>query len=503
MSSTDIDSDSHSDLDSVIETPLAESIHLSYLLSPSSDLRRNYTFPNLLKSSNRNPTTGGKAWSPWIRRGQYDSVRSQEDISDAEKKEDEWLSGFIHDAKHNQLEMIQAPPSYLLKELDTGGGHERGISVDPTGKMIIKATHDSEIEFYQRVKRGDERSHEISKWVPKYKGCFNRFLTASKTSITPTPVDTMAETYSSHFSDSQVTVILDHGLDDGDNLNICARPTLKRTNTSDFHRNALMLKNEKYGFKLETISEFDIKLGRNMVNPNSADTTQAKMRKMKQKVRESTSYLDSVQLVWADTSIKDSKTGDYTTIRTDKKYGRSLKRSSSDTQRENCDTLDDAFIRLFPSPIDKIIPKGHAIKNHYSTNHKGYQSKRDDLDQIESTVSTMKDIRQQLIELKESVSRTNMKFTGSSIYVVHGELDNSSPFVRSPYHSEKDNSENKSKKRSHTKVRLIDFARAYDDTGPDQDVIEGIEKTITLMDYRLNTLSRYKSDLESEVQRHH
>ncbi|WVW82129.1 hypothetical protein I302_104134 [Kwoniella bestiolae CBS 10118] len=363
------------------------------------------------------------------------------------------------------FKITEGPPPWRLRDLETGGGH--GMSISPDGTTVVKRTPEEEIAFYERIKCNDALFRAIQSWVPEYRGCFidNPLMTTG------------------NFSQGSGSYRLSSGQISDSSLRPPLRPSFKRSNTADTHSTSIMLENLRYGFDPRTISEFDVKLGRNMIDPWAKDTDQAKIEKMTQQVRDSTSFLDAVRLIWANTSIQDPVTGSTRHVKTDKHYGKSLRRSANDHERANCETLSDAMVRLFPSPRDFIVPKGDSDWTNSGSEQSGeplsfssdlqryrYEERenlctnlrrskislllpstnqirdgprpclrpRVDLfdlqrmnrerDQVNESIETMRHIRHQIKSLKEAVSKTPWSFAGSSLYVVHGEEDSGSRF---------------------------------------------------------------------------
>ncbi|WWD09247.1 hypothetical protein V865_007369 [Kwoniella europaea PYCC6329] len=341
-----------------------------------------------------------------------------------------------------EFRITEGPPPWVLRDFETGGGH--GIAISPDGSTIVKKTHLQEINVYERINCNDPPLRAIKDWVPNYEGCFTDH---------PSVLVTVPEMFSPFSKAGPSNSHLRPPMS--------RRPGLLRNNTSDTHSNSIMLENLKYGYKPSTISEFDIKLGRNMIDPWASDNTPPKLKRMEDQVNDTTSKLDAVRLIWANTAIQDAITGEWDHVKTDKYYGKSLKRTEEDHEREDCDTLDDAFVRLFPSPRDTIVFKGDSSRSkstqpisvfssdleryrHDEMLHPGKNPRRfiptidgtrtrtsPDLfdlqrmnrekDQVDLTISTIRHIRYRIESLKEAVRKTSWRFVGSSLYVVHGE----------------------------------------------------------------------------------
>ncbi|WWC58438.1 uncharacterized protein I303_100979 [Kwoniella dejecticola CBS 10117] len=433
-----------------------------------------------------------------------DSPQTQDDI------DDDVFSGWPRESHFNnnddeedESSIRNGPPSWVLgnTEFETGGGH--GMSVSPDGSRIIKPTHDGELEFYARIESDDPPLRALAPLVPHYYGAFNRCL--------PVSTDTEAKTSLLHHQSQSQSQRHPTGHSVSKNRDAkVMRPRLtRRGNTSDGLTNTIILENLKQGFKPDTISEFDLKLGREMVDPYAPDSTPYKISRMAQQVEESTSSSHAIRLVWASTAIKDLDTGEYTQVKTDKNYGKTLKRGAGadDLERANNEDLNDAFVRLFPSPGDTIEPKGDAsktagqgcaayddrdncVEKYYqdfkitnennldyfsipTTNRwnprqsqtqdetnwlfpnpkteefvrsqeleyakrqiafdRGIDILRPDMkdlstlnkqkDQISDTIITMKGIKRSLEGMKDTLSGVWWRFKGSSVYVVHGEVD--------------------------------------------------------------------------------
>ncbi|WWC99524.1 hypothetical protein V866_006427 [Kwoniella sp. B9012] len=341
-----------------------------------------------------------------------------------------------------EFRITEGPPPWVLRDFETGGGH--GIAISPDGSTIVKKTHLQEINVYERINCNDPPLRAIKDWVPNYEGCFTDH---------PSVLVTVPEMFSPFSKAGPSNSHLRPPMS--------RRPGLLRNNTSDTHSNSIMLENLKYGYKPSTISEFDIKLGRNMIDPWASDNTPPKLKRMEDQVNDTTSKLDAVRLIWANTAIQDAITGEWDHVKTDKYYGKSLKRTEEDHEREDCHTLDDAFVRLFPSPRDTIVFKGDSSRSkstqpisvfssdleryrHDEMLHPGKNPRRfiptidgtrtrtsPDLfdlqrmnrekDQVDLTISTIRHIRYRIESLKEAVRKTSWRFVGSSLYVVHGE----------------------------------------------------------------------------------
>ncbi|WWC66545.1 uncharacterized protein I206_100448 [Kwoniella pini CBS 10737] len=244
----------------------------------------------------------------------------------------------------DSLEHPRGTPSWYesASNLDTGGGHGMLVSADET--KVVKETHQEEKIFYMRNECNDSVFEGLTAHIPAYYGSFNKFLPIESNS---NPCST---SQNSQFPEAAMS------------KKIFARPGLKRFNTADTHNDSIILENLKYGYKPKTISEFDLKLGRDMIDPYAPDSTPYKIDRMNQQVQSSTSSSHALRLVWANTAIKNLETGEYTQIKTDKTYGKTLNRGLDDNERMNHDDLDDAFIRLFPSPRDTIVPRGKASR---------------------------------------------------------------------------------------------------------------------------------------------
>ncbi|WVQ62354.1 uncharacterized protein L199_000494 [Kwoniella botswanensis] len=466
-----------------------------------------------------------------------------------------------------EFRITEGPPPWVLREFETGGGH--GIAISPDGSTIVKKTHLQEINVYERIDCNDPPLRAIKDWVPNYEGCFTDHPSVLVTVPEMFSPFSKAGTSSSHLRPP-----------------MCRRPGLLRNNTSDIHSNSIMLENLKYGYKPSTLSEFDIKLGRNMIDPWASDNTPPKLKRMEDQVNDTTSKLDAVRLIWANTSIQDPITGEWDRVKTDKYYGKSLKRAEDDHEREGCDTLDDAFVRLFPSPRDTIVFKGDSSRSkstqpvsvfssdleryrHDEMLHPGKNPRRfistidgtstrtsPDLfdlqrmnrekDQVDLTISTMRQIRYRIKSLKEAVRQTSWRFVGSSLYVVHGEDEEETdepgrsmvsflaedvnegqidsylnligyydynsknneyypnrntqislddlPEIKFNYFSPFHDAERE------PQVKLIDFARTDYGEGPDTDVMDGLQTTIDLMSNRIDTLKGMKKDMQSQIQ---
>ncbi|KAK6905544.1 hypothetical protein I203_106373 [Kwoniella mangroviensis CBS 8507] len=340
-----------------------------------------------------------------------------------------------------EFRITEGPPPWVLREFETGGGH--GIAISPDGSTIVKRTHLQEIIVYERINCNDSPLRAIKDWVPNYEGCFTDHPSVLVTVPELSYPFSKADSSNSHLRPP-----------------MSRRPGLLRNNTSDTHSTSIMLENLKYGYKPSTISEFDIKLGRNMIDPWASDNTAPKLKRMEDQVNDTTSKLDAVRLIWANTAIQDAITGEWDHVKTDKYYGKSLKRTEDDHEREDCDTLNDAFVRLFPSPRDTIVFKGDSSRSkstqpvsafgsdleryrhdellnpeknprRFASTMSGVSRTLPDLfdlqrmnketDQVDLMISTMRHIRYRIKSLKEAVKQTSWRFVGSSLYVVHGE----------------------------------------------------------------------------------
>ncbi|WWC66544.1 uncharacterized protein I206_100447 [Kwoniella pini CBS 10737] len=157
------------------------------------------------------------------------------------------------------------------------------------------------------------------------------------------------------------------------------------------------------------------------------------------------------------------------------------------------------------------------------------------VDQIGDTIRTIKEIEFSLNNMRSALSRIIWKFTGSSVYVTHGELEiqpDDCGFNQDQFDKYRKSFKNGSTNTyyrqyidrkiddtisslpnftyfspfyygSHrSKVKLIDFARSYrpqEEIGPDTGFLEGMDNTMELLTRRMRNLNKERSSIQSEI----
>ncbi|OCF33305.1 hypothetical protein I316_05046 [Kwoniella heveanensis BCC8398] len=314
-------------------------------------------------------------------------------------------------------------------DLDTLGGHQGSFMTNEDGSLACKRAGKGEMEFYGRVAAGDPPFKHLGSVIPVYHGTVEHPSTKDSSSLSPT---------------KKLGTVSD--------VELGIKP-LARGNTVDEHEQSIILSNLLYGFRPETVTCADFKIGTSM---HMSNADEQKVSEMEKQVDNTSSKHYGLRLVWGQTAL-ESEDGAWSHVRSGKSYGRNIRKSPDDTEPWK-DTLDDAIARFFPVPGETVVSREDKdMKRESELREAGTQvvhrddpsteassrlamrsgtwPKREDAVTVESQLQSLKkrkaaiedmrdvieDTKTQLSEISEAIRKTSCwKFTGSSVFLVHG-----------------------------------------------------------------------------------